>query len=150
MERAGIKLRPVWRKVRTPLRKDQREHMKDQEDSKGAKWRPLASSTRDRRLSKGGRAGKFTKRGKLKKKAQRSLARVLSKKLVSGAKIKVTNRSIAIRSKVPWAGIHQEGGRAGRGSMIPARQFMYISDRLATETATAIAKHIAKAFNKGG
>lgn len=150
MERAGIDTRKVWRKVKTPLRKDQAEHIKDQKDSDGATWKPLAVGTRDKRLSKGGKAGKFTKRGKLKKSAERKLGRVLSRRLVSGAKVRITRRSISIRSKVRWAGIHQHGGRAGRGAMIPKREFMYVSEELQIKATALLAIHIAEAFNTGG
>lgn len=150
MERAGENPKKVWRVLRKPLRKDQKEHMRAAEDSKGGKWKPLASSTIERRLSKGGRAGKFTKRGKLKKKAQRGLSKLLSQKLVSGAKVKITRSAIVITSKVPWAGVHQHGGRVGRGSMLPAREFFYVGDGLIKQTARALAKHIADAYNKGG
>lgn len=150
MERAGQNPKKVWRVLRKPLRKDQKEHMRAGEDSKGGKWKPLASSTVQGRLSKGGRAGKFTKRGKLRKKAQRGLSKLLSQKLVSGAKVKITRRSISITSKVPWAGIHQHGGRAGRGSRIPAREFFYVGTPLVKQTARALAMHIAKAYSKGG
>ena len=150
MERAGQDPKKVWRVLRKPLRKDQKEHMRAGEDSKGSKWKPLASSTIERRLSKGGRAGKFTKRGKLRKKAARGLSKLLSQRLVSGAKVKITRRAIAITSKVRWSGVHQEGGRVGRGSLIPAREFFYIGDGLIRQTADALAKHIADAYNKGG
>ena len=150
MERAGADPRKVWRVLRKPLRKDQKEHMRAGEDSKGSKWKPLAASTIQGRLSKGGRAGKFTKRGKMKKKTSRGLSRVLSKKLVTGAKVKITRGSIKITSIVPWAGVHQKGGRAGRGSRIPAREFFYVGDGLIRQTSRALAKHISEAYNKGG
>ena len=150
MERAGQNPKKVWRVLRKPLRKDQKEHMRAGKDSKGAKWKPLASSTVEGRLSKGGRAGKFTKRGKLKKKAQRGLSKILSQKLVSGAKVKITRKNLSITSKVPWAGVHQHGGRAGRGARIPAREFFYVGTPLIKQTALALARHISKAYNTGG
>jgi phage gpG-like protein len=151
MERAGENPKKVWRVVKKPMRDDQKEHMRAAEDSKGAKWKPLASSTVERRLSKGGRAGKHTKRGKLKKSAAKKLGKLLGNKLVSGSKFKVSRRSIKLtQTKVKWAGIHQHGGRAGRGNQIPKREFFYISDDLLAKTARHIARHIATAFNKGG
>ncbi len=150
MVKAGGDARKVWRKLRTPLRRDQRDHMRAQESSSGAKWAPLSSSTIEGRLARGGRAGKFTKRGKLKKGAARRLNRVLSAKLLTGAKVRIDRRFISITSKVPWAGIHQAGGVAGRNSRIPQREFMWIGDPLAKLGAKMLAKHIADAFNKGG
>lgn len=120
------------------------------EDSSGAKWAPLAASTVERRLSKGGRAGKFTKRGKLRKKAQRSLNRILSQKLVSGARFKSSRMEAKITSKVKWAGVHQEGGTVGKGSKIKAREFFYVGEELEKQAVKLIEKHVAGAFNKGG
>ena len=155
MERAGGNPKKVWRSLRTPLRKDQKDHMRSGEDSDRAKWKPLAASTIAKRLTETGRANKFTKKGKKKKartarSAKRGLGKLLSTRLVSGARVKVTRSAISITSKVPWAGVHQKGGRVGRGSKIPAREFFYIGDPLLKMANKAFALHIAKAFNKGG
>jgi len=50
MERAGQNPKAVWRVLRKPLRKDQKEHMRAGEDSKGGKWKPLSSATVQGRL----------------------------------------------------------------------------------------------------
>ncbi len=145
-EKAGIDLRPAFRKLRTPLRKDQREHMRAQ-SGPGGKWPNLAPSTRAKRLKMGGVRGALTKKGKLRKGAKRKLNFMLSSKLLKGAKIKVRPKSIEIRSKVKWAGIHQEGGRAGRGAQLPARTFMWISDELGRRAVALFREHLASAFN---
>lgn len=149
MARAAGNLRKVWRKLRTPLRKDQREHMRAQEDSKGGKWKPLSTATRERRISKGGRAGKLTKRGRLKKKVVRDLSKILGQKLVTGARIKIDRREISITSKAGVvAGAHQKGLTVGKGSRLPKREFFYISTELAKKATIMLAKHMADAFNK--
>lgn len=150
MIRASKNVRKVWRKLRPELRKDQREHMRKQEDSKGGKWKPIAASTRERRLSKGGRAGKVTKRGRLKKKAVRDSMKLLGQKLVTGAKIKMDGRQMSITSKSGIVGgAHQKGATVGKGSKLPKREFFYISTKLAKLQRKMLAKHIADAFNGG-
>lgn len=145
-EKAGFDLRPAFRLLRKPLRKDQKAHMAAQQGPRG-KWQALAAATREKRMRVGGRAGKHTKRGKLKKSAQRKLNRILSSKLLTGAKIKVRPTAISIRAKGDWAGVHQKGGRVGRGARVPARPFMWVSDQLGRAAADAFARHLATAFN---
>lgn len=145
-EKAGVDLRPAFRKLRKPLRKDQGEHMRAMEGPRG-KWQAVSAATREKRMRVGGRAGKFTKKGKLRKPAQRRLGRILSKRLLTKAKIRVRPTIISITSQVKWAGIHQKGGRVGRGARVPKRPFMWISDELGRRAVGEFREHLAKAFN---
>jgi phage gpG-like protein len=144
---AGRNLRPVWREIRTPFRKAQAEHIRAQRGP-DSEWPALAQSTKAARLGRGGRAGKFTKRGKLRKPVQRKLGRALSARMVSGAKMKLDARAIMIRSAVPWAGIHQHGGIAGRGARIPARPFMYVDDKTIRLTVSRILAHLESSWHR--
>jgi len=142
--RAGADLRPVWRELRRPLRKDQGAHIKEQKGPQGSSWPGLAASTKTKRLGALSRAGKaFTKKGALRKAAKRKIGRVLSRRLVSGARIRAKPKEIKITSIVKWAGVHQEGGRVGRGSQIPARPFMWISDELLAITKREMVKYLS-------
>lgn len=144
-EKAGVDLRPAFRKLRTPLRKDQKDHMRAQ-SGPGGKWPGLSTATREKRLKMGGRRGALTKKGKLRKSAQRKLNFMLSSKLLKGAKIKVRPNQISETSKVKWSGAQQEGGRVGRGATLPEREFMWISDPLFALALRRFAKHLATAF----
>ena len=144
-EKAGVDLRPAFRKLRTPLRKDQKDHMRAQSGPDG-KWPSLSTATREKRLKMGGRRGALTKKGKLRKSAKRKLNFMLSSKLLKGAKIKVRPNQISITSKVSWSGAHQEGARVGRGANLPEREFMWISDPLFLQAIRRFAKHLASAF----
>lgn len=146
MARAGEDMRPVFRKTRGDFRKDQRDHMKRQKSSGGAKWAGLAPSTREKRLSTGGRAGKFTKRGVMRRGVSRRLNRTLSGRLLARAIIKITTSEISFRSRIPWAGVHQKGGRVGKGARVPKREFLWVSDRFIGIMRTAVVAHLSKSW----
>ncbi len=143
--KAGIDLRPAFRKLRTPLRKDQKDHMRAQSGPTG-KWPSLSTATREKRMKMGGRRGALTKKGKRRKSSKRKLNFMLTSKLLKGAKIKPRQREIRITSKVKWSGAHQEGARVGRGANLPEREFMWISDPLFLQAQRLFAKHLASAF----
>lgn len=145
MERAGVDVRPAWRVLRPPFRRDQREHMKKMQGPSGG-WAPLARSTVERRMRLGGRAGKFTKKGKLKKRAQRSLNRILSARMIRRAKVKITQRNMTITAEV--GGIHQIGGVVGKGAILAKRVFMWVSDPMIRNAARVLAEHLRDAFEQ--
>ena len=114
----------------------------------GGKFANLAPSTVARRLSRGGKAKKFTKKGKLRKGASRRLGRILSKKLITKARVKVTQRSISMFARGKVAHALHGGSKAGRGrrSRIPAREFIYVDDALAVEAFDKVAHHVAESL----
>ena len=150
--RAGANVKPAFQKARRGVRKDQREHMSGQEAPKKKVWAPLAQSTRARRLQRLRRGTRVStkrgKRGNLKKKVQRQLNRVLSKKMITArnAKIKIGRSFVRITSKVGRA--HQEGKRVGHGSKLPKRPFLYFSEALQAAVKQRIADHLRDAFDK--
>ena len=110
------------------------------------KFAPLAPSTREKRLRTGGRKNKFTKRGRMKKKAERSLNRVLSRKMITGKnlKIKVTKKALILMAKQGAA--HLTGARVGKGSKLPKREWLYFSLPLQEKIAKRIAEHLKANF----
>lgn len=149
--RAGADLRPVWREFRRPLRKIQGEHIKAQKGPDGEQWAKLRPSTIRARMARGGKAKKFTKRGKLRKGAKRKLGKILSRKLVSRARMKVTRRSISLYARgglLPH--LHQGGGRVGRRRVrMWGRPFMYVDSKLARDAFKRVSEHVAEAFEQG-
>lgn len=151
MLRAGADMRPVWRQVRGPFRAAQKKHIDAKEDSQGRAWKPLAPSTLRKRLSKGGAAKKFTKNGKrMRKKYQRRMGTILSKRMTSRARIKVAPDFIQLSgsgSSRSW--IHQHGGRAGRRgrSRIPKREYIYVDGPTLKLSIRLMRDHVTGAFN---
>jgi len=146
-EKAGIDMRPAWRTLRSPFRKDQGAHMKAQQGPRG-KWPGLAAATREKRMKQlTSNRKNFTRKGKLKKSAKRSVGRVLSRRLLSRAKVKIYRRAMLIRTPGAAAAVHQTGGPVGRGQQVPARTFMWVSDEMARKGAAALADHLRAAWH---
>lgn len=129
-------LKPVWKKLKDPLKADQYKHIEKQIDIRGAKFKPLAQSTKARRLTK----KSFTKKGRLRKPAARKLNKVLSKRLVSATKTTMDPTALEMRRRVHWMDKHQGGGTVGRGSMLPARAYLYIDQHRVNHAARLIIK----------
>jgi phage gpG-like protein len=109
------------------MRADQRDHSKQKEGPDG-KWparKRLGSST---------------------KKARRRNARKLLGKLPNAVVITASSTSVVARSRAAWSSVHQDGGRAGKGAVIPRRQFLWISDELLQTAADVVADHVVEVF----
>ena len=123
LQLAGGDLAKVFRAARKEFRADMRAHAKDQQGFDG-RWKPLAASTQRQRRARPNKQGHRRTR---KQKPRRF--RVLGR-LPSAFKIEVTKKSIRGVSRVPWSGVHQLGGRAGKGARIPSRPFLWVSTHL--------------------
>jgi phage gpG-like protein len=119
-----------------PLRDDQREHGRQMIGPGGEKWKPRAASTVLRaRVAKG---------KKRIKGANRKLLNSLPNRTVQ---IRQSGDSLIAYSKVPWAGIHQHGGTAGRGAKIPARPFLWFSFEFLSLARRLVIKRLMHAWN---
>ncbi|HEU02891.1 hypothetical protein LCGC14_0605500 [marine sediment metagenome] len=143
--KAGTDLRPAFRKLRTPLRKDQKDHMRAQ-SGPGGKWPGLSTATVEKRLKMGGRRGALTKKGKRRKSSKRKLNFMLSSSFLKGIKTRIFPTLIGIRAIGDVAALHQGGGKVGGGVTVPQREFLWISDPLFARALRTFAKHLASAF----
>ena len=151
MIKAGANLKPVFQRKRKEFRADQKDHFKQQRASDGSTWPKNSEATREKRLSRGGRAAKFTKKGRLRKPVARRLNKVLSARLISGTKFKATKREMVLRSlrhALGWATVHQHGGVVGRGSRLPQREFLWVSDPFLRKFVEAAQLHLRGAWEK--
>lgn len=131
MRASSRSLGPAWREVSKSMRLDQREHARDQEGP-DSKWAARSPKT----LAKLRRGGKRLSRRPLGK-------------LVQAVTYKVTKLGVTATSRVSWSGIHQYGGRAARGSVIPARPFLWLSEQLLAKAANILGAKILRAFEDG-
>lgn len=145
--RAAKDLRPVWREIRTPFRRAQAQHIRDQRGPDGP-WPKLARSTVAKRMKAVTSQRKnFTKRGRMRKPVARRLSRVLTRRLVNRMKFRARPREAELEGRYGVVGgVHQLGGRAGKGARIPARTYMYPDARIVRLTVDAINRHMIKAF----
>lgn len=102
----------AFRAAKKPARKDQRDHAKRQASAQG-RWPGLADTTRARRA-----------RG-AKRKSRKILGRLPAALQITSGK-----DFVRVTSRVPWSGVHQDGGAAGKNARIPRRQFLWISKDL--------------------
>lgn len=128
-------LTPVMHAAGDVLRNDAMANFKGQHGPDGAPWHKLAQSTllaRAKRLS--GKDGLYTPKGQLRKPAARLMAnaKILLDRGTLRQSVQVlqtTPTSVTVGSRLPYAAIHQLGGKAGRGGKvrIPARPFVGMS-----------------------
>lgn len=120
MRRRGASFRPVLRELRGTLRTDLGIYAAHQESPDG-KWPARAESTLERERRRTSGRKKNTKRNRRKR-------RKLLGKLPRAINLLVGGKNLLVISKVPWSGVQQEGGKVGRGAVLPARPHIFISD----------------------
>ena len=138
MARAG-KSRAGLQALKEPMKQDQRDHAKAQEGPEG-KWAPRAPSSVERAKKGRGAGSKRRMRG-----PNRKLLASLPRRTIQ---VKVQARRIIAVSKVPWAGVHQHGGRAGKGSVIPARPFLWLSQEFLEKAQAMLLARVAQAWSR--
>lgn len=134
LARAGQDIAPLLREAKKPLRTDIREHQRTTRGPDGP-WSARASST-------------LRKRGRTKS-GRRRRTRLLGRLPTSLSILVVGRDTLVARSKVPWAYVHQEGGRVGRGARIPARPFLYFGREFIDDVEQALGVYLARAWGKG-
>ncbi len=139
-----VRLAPVFKELGKPLRDDQRDHAKKQEGPEGS-WPKRSAHTAARIAS----ARRSARRKKDRTAKKRRLPRKILGRLPTAISMKTSASGVVIESKVAWSGIHQEGGTAGRGARIPARPFLWISERFLDLAAEKLAKAGVRAFLGG-
>lgn len=127
MERRGHALGPAFAELKKPMRADQIEHRKAKAGPEST-WAPRAASTL------------AVKRGKHK------LPRSILGRLPTAVSYKASATSVTAESRVAWSAIHEEGGVAGHGARIPARTFLWISDKLMTLAESVLERALLAAF----
>lgn len=137
LQRAGKNLRPVFTKARKALRKDIAEHA-DREEGPTGRWQRLSAWTVLKLQARAGRQG--TKRRSHKIGPVRPPGGRILRRLPKAFKITTGADFIRATSRVTWSGVHWEGGRAGRGAVIPKRDWMWVSDRM-VQIVADLAEH---------
>ncbi len=120
IEKRARQLGPAFAELKAPMKADQRDHAKAR-SGPDAKWARRAPST-------------ITRRGNGKR-----LLKTLPTRTV-----KVTSGpgEVAAASKVPWSGVHNEGGTVGNGAVMPERRFLWLSAKLMDTAEHIFASHV--------
>lgn len=130
-------LAQLMRRFVRPLRDDQLEHAAKEQSSDGSKWPKRAASTvektrilRSSHRQKGQRVFKYTK-------VEGLLGTLPERTVVSTQGFAVFARPASGLRKI--ADVQHFGGPAGRGAIIPAREYIYVSEALAQAFVKAVA-----------
>lgn len=140
---AGLKdLKPLMLGLDLVLKRQALETFRAQQDpNTGQAWKPLAERTlagrRKGRRKGGGGARILSDTGAL-------LASLVARKP------EVTQRTVRIGSNLVYARIHQVGGRAGRGAIIPARPYIGIGPRQEQAIGKEVDAYFSRLFKGGG
>lgn len=125
-------LRPIMQVLKAPLKVDQLDHAQHQRGPEGA-WPARAAST-------------------MREYAKPSNRRLLKKplgKLSTQVSYKTTSHSAIAESRVAWSLAQQDGAVVGRGSKLPPRPFLWISDQMLELASTIMTGQLADAFGGG-
>lgn len=138
MHRKGGNFTPALRELRAPLRTDLAAHAKRQEGPDG-KWPRRAERTTARYVYR----ASIRKTPTLKKRIRRSRRGMLGM-LPRAVTFKAGRKSLLAVSKVKWSGVHQTGGKVGRGSILPARPHVFVSDGFFNYASRHIMAYVMK------
>ncbi|MDQ3153634.1 MAG: hypothetical protein M3R63_18610 [Actinomycetota bacterium] len=146
--RAGKTLSPAFRKLKGPMRLDQRTHAKAEMGPDG-KWAPRASSTaadiagRRRGAREANRLAKG--RGETARRKSPGRGKILGR-IPSAIVVRSGPGIVEVISRVAYSGVHQEGGKVGRGAVLPARPFLWMSESFIQAAMETFGEHLAKGW----
>ena len=154
MKRRAKNTRAALTKLRGPLQRDLKAHAKSQ-DSPDGSWPKRSKKAAKRAAGRKATVRRGRTRGASKTRGARSSIRFIGGgnllgKLPDTVIVRSRNGELSARSPVPWSGIHNEGGRAGRGSKIPARPFVFLSPKISKLAAETLNGHLLKGWRKRG
>jgi hypothetical protein len=101
--------------------------------------RRLTTLSEFRRLQAGGAVDKTLFEGRSAEKQQASLAGRIGRaearasekmlgRIASSFRSVIKGGRLTVESKIPWAGVHNDGGTGGHGANIPARPFLFLEE----------------------
>lgn len=134
LHRAGEKLAdptPLLREIGAVVLQGSRECFDTMTGPDGKKWAPLSADTVINRVGGVGRV--YTKRMRFRKNAARAITAIrilfMAGHLRNSLTFYASRTGVEIGTNMPYGGVHQNGGRAGRGRkvVIPARPYLGLS-----------------------
>jgi hypothetical protein len=140
---------PVFKDLKKPWREDLKAHASRERGPDG-KWPKLAASTSGRYEHRSSQRKRLTggRSGPVQKKLIRRRSRKLLGKLPSAVTFRAKAGSIMGVSKVPWSEIMNEGGRVGRGAVLPKREFLFVSPAFQKLAGQKMAEYVVKEWGR--
>lgn len=121
--------------LRPSGRKDVRQHQRDR-SGPDASWPARAASTQERA------------RRAAKPKRRRGPKGGLLGNLPRAWKVYTDTRGLKFLHRVAWAGVHDTGGRVGRGARVPRRQFAYWSPEFLDSAARQFRAFVLRGWER--
>jgi phage gpG-like protein len=149
-------LRPVFKDLRAVLKEEIAEHFEKNEGPEGP-WEPRSRAYVEKMTAKPrARSGWSKKKGRMvfgttrrRRKGSKWESRQLGRfRSVGAYQFHVEPQQLTMNAKGPWAGIHQFGGTAGKGANIPARPFLWVSDRFVDTFRRSLERHVLSGWVK--
>lgn len=149
METRAKRLGPAFRELRKPFRADQVGHAKGEEGPSG-KWpaRSPLTEARRRARNRNVRQTKAMKTIALRKATRRSTPKRLLGRLPNAVVYRIGELYIRATSRAKFGGAHQQGATVGRGSKLPQRMFLWLSDRLLSSARDVLGNYVVKGWKK--
>ena len=144
---------PAFHDLKKHWREDLKAHAARNTGPDG-KWEQRASSTTSRMTRTARGQGDFAfQRDRDSKRRTRSRKKRASKrnllgKLPSAVTFRARKNSLLGVSKVAWSDIHNTGGRVGRGAVLPARPFLFVSDAFAKLAGERMAAFVVSEWGR--
>ena len=142
MQMAGKDLRPLFKRVKSDMRADMRDHAKSEEGPSG-KWPSLDPDT----LAKRSRQGQGRRHRGKKKRRRKAFGKKLGR-LPRAFAVTYSRSFIRATSRVKWSGAHQGGAIVGKGSRLPDRTFLWASSGLLQIVARKAVDYLVGAWDK--
>lgn len=133
----------VFKRLVGDMRRDQQEHAQKEEGPDGTRWPARTSQATPKLFAK----------AKRKTKTQPARFEIVKYGGLLGAlpdmiQVRSLGLSVWARHPVAWATAHADGGVVGRGSRLPARPFLYVSQGLADRAVEMINDALHGAWTK--
>lgn len=151
MGKARKGIRKVMRDLRVPLRADLKKHA-DHERSPDGAWpkRSAKTEARDRKRTTVYREKRRRGRsGPLQETRSPRKAIALLGKLPELTVSRTRLATLIADNAVPFSGVHNEGGRVGHGAIIPAREFVFLSDPFLEVAVEKITEFVHAGWRRG-
>jgi len=126
LQARGHDLKPVFLKARKYLRRDTSDHQKKLEGPTG-RWKGLAPSTIAQRMQRAGKQGRARRAHRVGP-IRRPRGAILGRKLTNAYQVFIWDEKMIAKSRVAWSGVQAYGGRAGKGAVIPGRDWLWVDD----------------------
>lgn len=137
MLRAGKNLSPVFRALKKPFKTSIKQEARAMRGPDGG-WAKRKDSTKNRDRFKKTTTRKKTGKSKT---SRRRKGRILGR-MPNANFLQPGRKSFKATSKIAWSGVHQDGGKVGKGAILPKRTFLWFTEGFLSVTERAVAQHL--------